>query len=189
MMLTVETRDEITPLVKRYLENNPQMVHSLAKSVGWYTQKEIKSLISKGELPNDWQQRTPYAIRRMLDNKAPKKWLGKLQRAIAYQSKGNGGEVDIGWASRSAAVIGRLQEEGAKRTVTPALRSFFASKGVPLSSSKKAIKLPARPIYELAMQRIEPKIGTFINERVTKYIQNGGFVRNAGKGRKYEVFR
>lgn len=189
MMLTVETRDEITPLIKRYLENNPQMVRSLAKSVGWYTQKEIKSLISKGELPSDWQQRTPYAIRRKLDNKAPKKWLGKLLRTIAYQYKGNSGEVDIGWASRSAAVIGRLQEEGAKRTVTPALRSFFASKGVPLSSGKKDIKLPARPIYELAMQRVQPKIGSFINERVTKYIQNGGFVKNAGKGRKYEVFR
>ena len=83
MMLTVETRDEITPLIKRYLENNPQMVRSLAKSVGWYTQKEIKSLISKGELPSDWQQRTPYAIRRKLDNKAPKRWLGKLLRTIA----------------------------------------------------------------------------------------------------------
>lgn len=189
MMLTVETKDEITPLIKRYLENNPTMVSSLAKSVGWFTQKEIKSLISKGELPADWKERSPYAIRRKLDNKAPKKWLGKLLRTIAYQYKGNSGEVDIGWASRSAAVIGRLQEEGAKRSVTPALRSFFASKGVPLSSSKKDIKLPARPIYELAMQRVQPKIGSFINERVTKYIQNGGFVKNAGKGRKYEVFR
>lgn len=189
MMLTVETRDEITPLIKRYLENNPQMVLSLAKSVGWYTQKEIKSLISKGELPNDWQQRSPYAIRRKLDSNAPKKWLGKLQRAIAYQAKGSGGEVDIGWASRSAAVIGRLQEQGASRTVTPALRSFFTSKGVPLSSGKKDIRLPARPIYEPAMQKVQPQIGTFINERVTRYIQNGGFVKNAGKGRKYEVFR
>lgn len=188
MMLTVETRDEITPLVKRYLENNPQMIRSLAKSVGWFTQKEIKSLISKGELPSDWKQRSPYEIRRKLDNKAPKKWLGKLQRTIAYQSKSDG-EVDIGWASRSAAVIGRLQEEGAERTVTPALRSFFASKGVPLGENKKDIKLPARPIYELAMQRVQPKIGMFINERVAKYIQNSGFVRNVGKGRKYEVFR
>lgn len=189
MMLTVETKDEITPLIKRYLENNPTMVRSLAKSVGWFTQKEIKSLISKGELPGDWKERSPYEIRRKLDGKAPKKWLGKLLRTIAYQYKGNNGEVDIGWASRSAAVIGRLQEEGAQRSVTPALRSFFASKGVPLNPAKKDIKLPARPIYELAMQRIQPKIGPFINERVTKYIQNGGFVKNAGRGRKYEVFR
>lgn len=189
MMLTVETRDEITPLVKRYLENNPRMIRSLTKSVGWFTQREIKDLIAKGILSSEWKQRSPYEVRRKLDNKAPKKWLGKLQRTIAYQYKGSGSEVDIGWASRSAAVIGRLQEEGATRTVTPALRSFFASKGVPLNSHKKNIKLPARPIYDIAMQSIQPKIGPFINERVTKYIQNGGFVKNAGKGRKYEVFR
>lgn len=189
MMLTVETRDEITPLVKRYLENNPQMIRSLAKSVGWFTQKELKRLVSNGELPADWKERSPYEIRRALDNKAPKKWLGKLQRTFAYQYKPESGSVDIGWASRSAAVIGNLQEEGAARTVTPALRSFFASRGVPLNQNKQKIKLPSRPIYSAAMRVIQPKIGPFIDMRVKKYIENGGFVRNVGKGRKYEVFK
>lgn len=189
MMISLDVRDEITPLVKRYLENNPRMLQSLAKSIGWFTQKEIKSLAVSKAITSQWRSRTPYEIRHKLDKGAPVSWLGKLRRTFAYQYMPGGGGVNIGWASRSAAVIGRLQEEGASRTVTPALRGFFASRDVPLSPSKEKIILPARPIYEPVMKLIQPKIGPYVAYRVGKYIQNGGFIKNVGKGRKYEVFR
>lgn len=189
MMINLDIRDEITPLVKRYLENNPRMLQSLAKSLGWFTQKEIKRLAVSKSITSQWHERVPYEIRKKLDKGAPVTWLGKLRRTFAYQFIPNSGGVNIGWASRSAAVIGRLQEEGASRTVTPALRGFFFSKGVPLSVNKGKIVLPARPIYEPVMKLIQPKIGPYVAYRVGKYIQNGGFVKNASKGRKYEVFR
>ena len=43
-MITVDVKDEITPLLKKYLENNPRMIASLTKSLGWYVQGSIKKL-------------------------------------------------------------------------------------------------------------------------------------------------
>lgn len=42
-MITVDIRDEVTPLIKSYLANNPKMIASLTKSIGWYVQSNVKS--------------------------------------------------------------------------------------------------------------------------------------------------
>ena len=186
-MITVDIKDEITPLIKNYLANNPHMLRSLTKSLGWYVQSSIKKL-SRAQLGRRWRERTPLKIRRRLDERAPSAWLGKLRRAIGYAYNNATQSVAIGWTSPSAAMEGRVQEFGATRQVTPRLQKYFAARGVPLSEHKKRIEVPERPIYEPAMDIIYPNLSGYVTEKVAGYMENGGHVRNAGKGRKYEVF-
>lgn len=184
-MITVDIRDEVTPLIKSYLANNPKMIASLTKSIGWYVQSNVKKL-STSTLPDRWADRVPLKIRRKLDNKAPKGWLGKLKRAIGYAY--NPESVAIGWTSLSSSIDGKIQEFGARSQVTPRLQRFFASRGVPLSERKKQVDVPARPIFEPAMEIIHPQLGSYIQNKVASYIENGGHARTAGKRRKYEVY-
>lgn len=186
-MITVDIRDEATPLIKSYLANNPKMIASLTKSIGWYVQSNVKKL-STSTLPSRWADRVPLKIRRKLDNKAPKAWLGKLKRAIGYAYNPASKSVAIGWTSSTAAREGKIQEFGARRQVTPRLQSFFASRGVPLSERKKQIDVPARPIFEPAMEVIHPQLGSYIQNKVASYMENGGHARTSGKRRKYEVY-
>lgn len=186
-MITVDVKDEITPLLKRYLENNPRMIASLTKSLGWYVQGSIKKL-GRERLAEKWRERVPLEVRRKLDEQAPKGWLGKLRRAIGYSYNSATQSVAIGWTSSSAAMEGKIQEFGASREVTPRLQKYFAARGVPLSEHKKRIKVPKRPIYEPAMDIIYPKLGDYVREKVESYMENGGHVRNTAKSRKYEVF-
>lgn len=187
-MITVSIKDAITPLIQRYLENNPRMIRSLSKSIGWFVQKNVKTLSQSSAITSKWRRRTPLDIRRKLDAKAPKNWLGQLRRAIAYSYNNQHGAVEIGWSSATSAMEGRIQEFGATRNVTPRLREFFSSKGVPLGKHKKNIRVPARPLFEPSMEIIQPQIGDFVAYRVGNYMKNGGFTKNVGKGRKYEVF-
>lgn len=187
-MITVSIKDAITPLVQRYLENNPRMIRSLSKSIGWFVQKNVKELSQSSAVTSKWRKRVPLDIRRKLDAKAPKNWLGQLRRAIAYSYNNQRSAVEIGWSSATSAMEGRVQEFGATRIVTSRLREFFSSRGVRLGERKKTIRVPARPLFEPSMEIIQPKIGDFVGYRVGKYMKNGGFTKNVGKGRKYEVF-
>lgn len=185
-MIEVNVRDSVTPYIESFLRENPRFIRSLTKSVGWFVQREIKKLSRNSRITSRWRKRTPLKrVRRKLDAEAPDPWLGKLRNAIGYQYAD--GAVLIGWTSPTAAMEGRIQEEGARRTVTPQLRGYFARKGVPLSESKKHIKVPERPLYEPAMEIVEPQIGTFMADKVKKYIEKDGFVKKAAT-RKYEVF-
>lgn len=186
-MITVDIRDEVTPLIKRYLTDNPRMLASLSKSLGWYVQSETKKL-SRGAIAGGWPKRSPLEIRRKFDRSAPKGWLGKLRRAIGYAYNPATKSVAIGWTSLSSAVDGRIQEFGVTRQVTPRLRNYFAAHGVPLSEGKTSIKIPARPVFEPAMDIIQPKLGDYVTQKVASYMENGGHARTAGKGRTYEVF-
>lgn len=187
-MITVSIKDAITPLIQRYLENNPRMIRSLSKSIGWFVQKEVKTLSQSSTITSKWRKRVPLNIRRKLDAKAPKNWLGQLRRAIAYSYNNQRSAVEIGWSSATSAMEGRVQEFGATRVVTPRLRGFFSYRGVPLGEHKKTIRVPARPLFEPSMEIIQPKIGDFVAYRVGNYMKNGGFTKSVGKGRKYEVF-
>ena len=187
-MITVSIKDAITPLIQRYLENNPRMIRSLSKSIGWFVQKDIKKLSQSTAITSKWRKRAPLGIRRKLDEKAPKNWLGRLRRAIGYSYSNQTNTVELGWTSVTSAMEGRVQEFGAKRNVTPRLRAFFAKKGVMLSQKKRSINVPARPLFEPAMEIIQPNISDFVSHRVGNYMKNGGFTKTAGKGRKYEVF-
>ena len=187
-MITISIKDAITPLIQRYLENNPRMIRSLSKSIGWFVQKNIKTLSQSSAITSKWRRRTPLDIRRKLDAKAPKNWLGQLRRAIGYSYNNQRNAVEVGWTSSTAAMEGRVQEFGANRNVTPRLREFFASRGVRLGERKKTIRVPARPLFEPSMEVIQPNISDFVSYRVGNYMKNGGFTKNVGKGRKYEVF-
>lgn len=187
-MITVSIKDAITPLIQRYLENNPRMIRSLSKSIGWFVQKNIKTLSQSPVITSKWRRRTPLYIRRKLDAKAPKNWLGQLRRAIGYSYDNQRNAVEVGWTSATAAMEGRVQEFGNTRTVTPLVRRYFALRGVPLSDRKKLIRVPARPLFEPSMEVIQPRLNEFVTHRVGEYIKNGGFTKNVGKGRKYEVF-
>lgn len=185
-MITVDVRDDITPLIRSWLQQNPKFIRSLTKSLGWYVQREIKTLSRDSRITSHWPARTPLKIRRKLDTQAPRQWLGKLRNAIGYQYYE--GAVMIGWTSATAAAEGRIQEEGTRRTVTPFLRRYFGRRGVPLRGNTTEIYVPARPLFEPAMDLVQPKLGDFVSQRVGEYINNGGFVKSAGKSRKYEVF-
>ena len=59
-MITVSINDGITPTIANYLKNNPQMLRSLSKSVGWYVQKNIKALVKNNtQLTSQWPERSP----------------------------------------------------------------------------------------------------------------------------------
>ena len=68
------------------------------------------------------------------------------------------------------------------------MAGYFARAGVPLSPNKKFIRVPARPLFEPAMDIINPKIGDFVQSRVSEYMKNGGFIRKEGKSRRYRVW-
>lgn len=186
MMISVSLKDEITPMITRFLQNNPRFISSLTKSVGWFVQSNTKKLSQQKRITSKWKKRVPLDIRRKLDDQAPEKWLGQLRQAIGYQYVN--GSALVGWTSATAAMEGRIQEFGTTRQVTPRLRQFFSSRGVPLSDRKERIRVPARPLFDPAMDIIQPKLTDFMEQRVYKYIENGGFTKNVGKGRKYEVF-
>lgn len=189
-MITVSINDGITPTIANYLRNNPNMLHSLSKSVGWYVQKNIKGLVKNGTpLTSQWPKRSPYEkVRRKLDYMAPKIWMGRLKRAIGYSYRYQDGSVNIGWTSSTGAKYGRIHEFGEERQVTSSMAGFFARAGVPLNPNKKFIRIPARPLFEPAMDIINPKIGSFIESRVNEYMKNGGFTRKEGKSRRYRVW-
>lgn len=201
-MITVDVRDEITPFIRSWLQQNPRFMRSLSKSIGWYVRGSVRRLVRDGNFPNRWEKRTPIEIRRKLDSKAPIQWLGKLRQAIVYQSISND-TVAIGWGSYTAAMEGRIQEEGIARKVTPFLRRYFGRRGVPLKGSTTQIVVPARPLFEPAMDTIRSDLGVFINNRVAEWINNNNRkvdVEMKGEafdktnfnayrqGQKYEVF-
>lgn len=188
-MITLTIQDEITPLIKNYLANNPRMITSLTKSLGWYVQNQTKKLITN-QLPGKWHRRSPLEIRRKLEEGAPKAWLGKLKRAIGYAYNRSNNSVAIGWTSPSAAMEGKVQEFGLTRSVTENLRRYFAVRGVPLSANKRQIKVPQRLIFEPAMDIIYPSIGQFVSERVAKYMANNGEHEHSSTHyRTYRVFK
>lgn len=184
-IVAISLQDGISPFLQAWLKNNPRFIRSATKSVGWYVQREIKGNIDT--IAGGWKERVPYAIRKRLSKTAPKSWLGKMRRAIGYQYIDNG-VVNIGWTSKTSAYYGRIQEEGTTRPVTDNVREFYRKRGVALSERKTQIRVPARPIYEPAMQIVQPGIVPHIENKVANYIKNGGFTKTVTR-RKYTVYK
>lgn len=174
-MITVSIKDAITPLVQRYLENNPRMIRSLSKSIGWFVRGNVRKYLRDDRFTSRWKRRVPYEIRQKLEQgKAPKAWYGKLRQAIVYSYNDSNNTVSVGWGSHTAAMEGRIQEFGNTRTVTPLVRRYFALRGVPLSNRKQFIKVPARPLFEPTMDKMHSELGEFVTDRVQKWMQNNG---------------
>lgn len=93
----------------------------------------------------------------------------------------------IGWTSRSAAMEGRIFEEGTEKPVTPFTRRFFGRRGVPLRWNTQTLHVPKRPMFEPAIKIVQPAIGGYVDKKVASYIDRGGFTKKISK-RKYEVF-
>ena len=181
--------DGITPFVRSWLRNNPRMISSVLKSAGYHVQVELKKA-SRGQItPRTWRKRWDVSRRRLIDPEAPRVWYGKLKNALGYSYDTASQSVDIGWTSKTSAMEGDIQEEGIQRPVTPFVRKFFGERGIYFKRTTKFLDVPARPFIEPKYNEIRGQIPTFINKRVQEYIDNGGFTKNVGKGRKYTVYR
>lgn len=191
-IIKITLSDGLTPFVRSWLASNPRMKRSVLKSAGWFVQRELKQA-SRGEVSSSssWKERWPLKRRRMIDPRAPRLWYGKLRNALgyAYTEMGDKGLVNVGWTSRSSAMEGRLQEEGYKRALTPFARRFFGERGIYFRRTTRFLEIPARPFIDDKYEEIRGKIPAYVNARVGRYIENGGFMKKIGKGRKYTVYK
>lgn len=189
-MIIISVKDDITPFISEWLMKMPTWRKRLSRALGWYSQKRIKELSNSPLITSAYQERVPYWVRNALDydHQAPMQWWGKLKRAVGYQTSYPQQETFtlVGWTSNTSAFEGRVQEEGTQRTVTPALKRYYASRGLKLR--KATIAVPARPLFEPTMQVIQPEFGAFMNKKVTDYINGivGAGIRKSR--RRYRVF-
>ncbi|MBQ8691278.1 MAG: hypothetical protein IJ516_05590 [Phascolarctobacterium sp.] len=186
----VALQDGLTPFTRNWIANNPRMFRSLMKSAGWFVQKELKKA-SRGNVGSSasWKERWPLERRRIIDPEAPRLWYGKLRNALGYAYDKNEKAVNLGWTSKTSAMYGRMQEEGYRRVVTPFIRRFFGKRGIYFRRTTKFLEIPARPFIDEKMDEIRNDVSTFVNNRVEQYIENGGFMKKIGKGRKYTVYK
>ena len=187
-MIEISVKDQVTPMINRYLAQNPKFMRALTKSLGWYVSGRIKRLINtkKFQTVANWRERIPLDVRRKLNPQEPKEWYGQMRRAIGYQYADNA--VNIGWTSLTSAIYGRIQEFGITRTITPNIRRYFGEHGVHLKWNTNQLKVPARPLFNPVMPLIEPGIEEHVEKQVRKYILEG-VPENSKPTRKYEVYK
>lgn len=187
MIIEIDVTDEFSPAVQRALEHNDAYLRHVAKSVGWFFQKETKKRIREGMPSDQYEERMPYSIRKKLSPKAPRMWYGKLANAIGYEYAGNG-RVLIGWTSPSAARYGHLQEQGFQRHVTSAVRAFFAAKAnIHLGPNKTVLDIPDRPVFTPMTKVMRPKIPPYVEAKVNSYLEENATFGKRNR-RKYKVY-
>lgn len=186
MITTINVSDEISPMLKRFVESNPRYFRALGKSVGWWYQRETKAEIKQGHAGSvEYPERWALELRRKLDPKAPRMWYGKMRQAIGYEYVD--GKVNIGWTSATAARYGDLQEQGFKKVVTQKMRNYFRSVGINLSNNIQQLNIPERPIFEPMSDVMTPKIAPYVVDKLSKYI-DGNVEFGKKNRRKYKVY-
>lgn len=186
MITEINVTDEISPTLKSFMESNPRYFRALGKSVGWWYQREIKKELLEGRAGSVYyKERWPLSLRRKLDPEAPKAWYGKMRKAIGYEY--DNGTVKIGWTSYTALRYGDLQEAGFRKTVTDRMRQFFRSRGINLSNNTAQLNIPDRPIFEPISSEMSPKVVPYVNEKISKYIDQG-VTSGIKNRRKYKVY-
>ena len=188
MIINIDVQDSISPALLHMLEHNESYLRHVTKSVGWYAQKEIKAGVASGS-PNGstFVERIPFKIRKALSQSAKENWYGSMVRAIGYSYEG--GAVNVGWTSKSAAAYGKIQEYGHERQVTSNMRKYWASKGIYLSRLTTVLNVPARPIFEPMSVKLEKEIPPYVEEKLKSYMQeNIDFGVHNVKRRKYKVY-
>lgn len=189
MYFKITLEDNITPQIKRWLQDNPRFIRSVLKSTGYMVQKQLKKDI-RGDFPGqNWKERWPLAERQKLVKTAPEEWYGKLRNALGYAYNASNNSVSVGWTSRTAAYEGNRQEFGYTKLVTPGMRRDFHRKGIHLRPTTETLTTPARPFVEESYMSIAPAIPGYVRQRVQEYMENGGFDKKKGKGRKYTVYK
>ncbi len=188
MYLKIDLEDGISPVVQRWLKNNPRFISSVLKSTGYMVQNELKEAVRGKFTGQSWPQRWTLQDRRKLSRTAPGVWYGRLKNALGYAYDPADSSVNVGWTSRTAAFEGNVQEEGVTKQVTPGLRRLFHKRGIHLRATTTKLVTPERPFIEPKYMDIRDKIPAYITQKVQEYMDNGGFVKNVGKGRKYTVY-
>lgn len=187
MKVEIEVKDEISPMLLYWVENNERYFRALTKSVGWWYQKSIKEDIKEGHAGNvEYVERWDLSLRRKLDPNAPKAWYGKLRNAVGYEYKGNG-VVSIGWTSPTSSKYGDMQEQGYSKVVTDRMRKYFRMRGINLSNNTQELNIPDRPIYEPMADVLFKQVAPYINNKITEYM-TVGIEKGKKKRREYKVY-
>lgn len=171
--------DAATPFLQYMAQTKPDWMRKAMKSAGWMVQKEIKAGI-KSASPNGraYAKFMPSKMRSKLEkafgNRGKRNYIpfGKLANAIGYQYDQSIQTVKVGWLSKSAVKIGEKLESGYKRVITRKMRDYFFMSGVPLSSKNEMV-IPARKTYGPMKEKVEPKIASYVENKILEYMQKG----------------
>ena len=186
-MIVIEVTDEIEPLLERMASQNPKNIKAVAKSWGWFQQKEIKKGVKSGSPGGaTFKERRPHEVRAALQGgSAAKQWYGRMVRAIGYQY--DNGAVNVGWTSKTASIYGHKQEFGNVTKVTDEIRKKFGEAGYPLRKDTTHIILPERPVFEPMSGELYSQLAPYVEEKYNQYLT--GDVNFAKKARrKYKVY-
>lgn len=186
-LVEIDVTDEIGPLLEHMSANYKKSLKSMAKSLGWFMQKEIKAGIASGAPGGSvFTERRPYEIRAALGGgSAAKRWYGRMAKAIGYQY--DNGVLRIGWTSKTSAAYGRKQEFGYKTKVTDEIRKKFGEAGFPLLKSTEYIVLPDRPFFEPMAGILKPDIAPYVQKKINDYA-SGSVAYSKKARRKYKVY-
>lgn len=189
MIIEIDVVDEISSMLEHMGEKAPKALGRAAKSLGYHIQKEIKKQVRSGApggIP--FEERIPRKIRRAVQGgRAASAWYGKMANAIGYQYEEKSGMLKIGWTSKTAALYGKIQEEGQMTAVTNEVRKKWRMAGYPLKADTAELDLPPRPIFEPMKPVIEPKITPFVQKKLNDYMTESVHVGQRSR-RKYKVY-
>ena len=186
-LLEIDVTDEVGPLLERMTGRNSKFLRSVAKSLGYFMQKEIKQEVKTGAPGGaNFVARRPYEFRKKLQGgSAARKWYGEMLRAIGYQYVD--GVVRIGWTSRSSAMYGRMQEEGYETPVTPAVRKRYRQAGFGIRKDTKYLVTSARPVFEPMAGVLQPQIAPYVQMKLYDYTEENVTYSKKAR-RKYKVY-
>lgn len=195
-LINVQVMDGASPFVQSVAKQFPQYIERGLKSVGFMAQKEIKAGIRSGSpggqsyVAHSLPDRKRRDLERVFGGSVKSKYnfMGKLNQAVGYDKKTTKqGYISVGWLSPSAVAIGTRQELGANKNVTPRVkRAYNMAK---LSLSKSTITLPQRPTFGPMKRVLQPKVKSYFEDKLVKYINNANFRGSqARNNRDYTVY-
>lgn len=178
MPVKIVLLDSATPWLQWAMKEYPRYLQSGLKSLGWYTQKQIKlGIRSKAPGGQAYAPNTPAPLRRKIQLAFRKKSknaypvLGKLYGAVGYQYNKANSSVTIGWLSVSAVKIAHRLETGFETTVTQKMRGALLHGKLPWMAKKSKIETVARPTIGPMYDVLEPKFAVYLEEKIWEYIK------------------
>ncbi|WP_444314083.1 hypothetical protein [Megamonas funiformis] len=194
-LVRVSVKDEALNKLDYYAEAYPVFYKRALKSLGWYSQQEIKKGIRSGAPGGKkYKDLIKPSKRRQIDKAFRKKTksrylpMGRLRNAVGYDTKEvNRGIVTVGWLSRTAVRIGSIMENGIYYYVTPKMRKALLRGRI--YTNKKIIEIPARPTFGPMTVVLEPKLVNYLNGKVEQFIQNPNLRGTKSSNRRYRVYK
>lgn len=193
-LVRVSVEDEALNKLDYYAEAYPVFYKRALKSLGWYSQQEIKKGIRSGAPGGKkYQEPMKASKRRQMDKAFRKKTknrylpMGRLRNAVGYDTKEvNRGIVTVGWLSRTAVRIGSIMEKGIYYYVTPKMRRALLRGRI--YTNKKIIEIPARPTFGPMRVVLEPQLVNYLNTKIEQFIQNPNLRGTKTSNRRYRVY-